>query len=227
MTRPGGYQDGDTLFERVLAGENGELGYELLKAFFRGYPLDRLRLLLRSDVDNAVKTGAFIASELAADAKPLLDDIVPLLDHRLTWVRADALDAILTTTSEQDADAVAKAVMLIFDHEEGVRWCALMFLAKASEEQLVAAQSVISDDEIKRRLGWLLSGENTLDHVISCLKGDRLDRMFAAAAAARLSSDRLIALRVAAASEDPEVSTYARDELDIISGAAADFPEEN
>src|SRR5438132_8851986 len=127
---------GDVLIERIRQGGNGEAARELIRELAAGYPVANLRRLFQSELDEAVKTGAWIASELGERVVPLLGDLSGLLRHRLPYVRAFALDAILMAASANNGDVIAEAVRLIDDQDEGVRWKAMHFLARASVQQL-------------------------------------------------------------------------------------------
>lgn len=187
---------------------------KLLRAFFAGYPIERLRLVLRSDDDDAVRAGAWIASELGVAAAPLINDVSPLLRHPLKLVRFFAVDAVLAAASADDGEVIAQAVGLIEDAEEAVRWKVLHLLARASSDQLAAALVRASRADLAGRLRWLAAEPLRLEDVVTRLDGDRLDRMFAVAGAARLASGRTQALRRATSSDDDEVRTFAREELD-------------
>jgi hypothetical protein len=205
-------RDGDALVAQILAGANDDTASELLKAFYAGYPIDRLRLLLRSESDEAVRAGVWIASELGADAAAMAEELPTLLQHHAKYVRFFAVEAVLANASSRSGEAVGRAVSLIEDPEDAVRWKALRLLARASREQLATGLPFIPRAEVAGGLSWLLR-ERSLTEVIARLDGDRVERMFAVAAAARMSRGREEALRHAAASADPEVSMFAREEL--------------
>ena len=54
-------------------------GHELLQTFFAGVSVEHLRQLLRSDEVGIQLVAAFVASELGEKARPLVDDVLPLL----------------------------------------------------------------------------------------------------------------------------------------------------
>ena len=217
MIRPPQNADGDALLEQVLSNATDETSNELLQAFFAGYPVERLRLLLRSDDDDVVRAGVWIASELGVAAASVIDDLAPLLWHPLQYVRFWAVDAVLAAASVADGEVIARALGLIEDGEDAVRWKVLHLLARASSEQLAAALPFTSDANLARRLRWLAGEPLRIEDVAVRLDGDRLDRLFAVAAAARLRSGRKQALQRAMASSDDEVRTFAREELDVAS----------
>lgn len=208
----------DKLFEKVLATGERRRADELLREFVRGYPLDRLRQLLRSENPEVVKTGVFIASELGRGAKPLIEEFASLLSHEALAVRFDTLDCVLVCATEQHGDLIARAARLIRDPEEGVRYKTLVFLSRASETQLRAALPFVDAPDLREAMSWLIS-HRSMDHeaILEGLReADPLRRRFAAAAAARPKRFDVEALKEAAASDDPEVASFAESELRIM-----------
>jgi hypothetical protein len=194
---------------------------ELLEEFQRGRPLPELLPLLVSDNGNAVEVGIWIASELGASGKPLLENIVPLLRHPRRTVRFFALDCVLQWASGVDGAAIASAIPLTEDEDAAVRWKALRFLSAASPEQLLAAQSQMASTGIQLRhasaLAWILSEEaRTPAKVVAQLRNpDALLRKYGAVAAARMLRINRNPLADAAGSSDPEVKQFALDMLSL------------
>lgn len=214
------HREGDELLERVLGGaSDGEVVNNLLKQFFRGYPVERLCLLLASGHRDAVKAGTWIAAELGTGgAASLTQELTPLLEHPEAWVRHSVLDAVLLSASEDDGATVAKAVARMEDPTEGVRRTALNLLARASVQQLAPSVPFLDDARLRALVSWLVDPERGADEVIARLDAeDRLTRMFAAAAAVRVASDDETALERASAAPDTEVSKFAREELGRLS----------
>ena len=209
---------GDQLIERIRHGGNGEAAQELIHELATGYPVVNLRRLLESELDHAVKTGVWIASELGERVVPLVGDLAGLLHHRLAYVRAFALDAILMAASPNNGDVVAEAVRLIDDPDEGVRWKTVQFLSRASVAQLRASVKHLTDIRHATLTRWLLEVTSNV-RVADIIQ--RIDdvmasqRLFAAAAAARVERTTLVPLRHAAESRDAEISSFAREWLEI------------
>jgi hypothetical protein len=208
---------GDELIDRLCAGENDSSANDLLTELFRGYPVESLRRLLRSDEEPAVKAGAWILSELGVRAAPMMTDIVALLGHPLRYVRFFAVDAVLAAATAEDGAAVAAAIELTDDPDDAVRWKVLTFLAWASAEQLAAGVEHLRPP-LRDRTEWLAragSGAVAGSDVLAALDGpDRLARLFAAAATVRLAGRDRDLLRHAAASSDAEVSSFAQEQLE-------------
>lgn len=212
-------EHGDQLMARVLNGENHSAANQLLTEFLRGYPVEKLRLLLHAEDESACRAGAWIASELGNKIKPLLGELSTYLDHPSKYVRFFVLDAILNGAGGDDGESVARAVLSIRDPEEAVRWKCLRFLSRASHGQLTSALPYIQGTPEADLSVWLLrcSSSQDTDAIIDGLNdADRMKLMFAAAASARLSAHDRAALERAATSSDAEVRSFAQEELALM-----------
>jgi hypothetical protein len=212
-------RNGDELIELLLSGEEdpeeeGAAANELLAQVQRGYPAENLSRLTRSGSSRAVANGAFVVSELGAQAAQIIDEVDFLLDHPLRDARFDALDAALTSASGEHGAILAKAVMLFADPDEAVRWKALNFLAKATPDRLAAALLYLPD-HVADLAAWLASAGSdpaSLAEIRSRLHAPQKEiRMFAAAAAARVAETNRQAMEEAGLSGDPEIRSFAED----------------
>jgi hypothetical protein len=191
---------------------------ELLGEFFGGYPIERLRPLLGSDVATAVRAGAWIASELGARAAPLRDDLVALLGHPLRYVRFFAIDAILASASADDSRAtaaLAKAIDLIEDPDSAVRWKVMQLLTRADDRSIAANSSHIRSPAVRELIEWLAGRPDQTDISTRLDHDDATTRLVAAAAAARQAEIDDAALRRATASPDEEVASFAREQVEF------------
>lgn len=200
---------GDVLIEHILTGgdTDGEISNDLIGEFYsRGYPVEKLIPLLRSENDETVKTGAFLAEELGAKAAPLMPELMRLLEHEDRNVRYDILDAVLAAATASDGEVIARAIALIDDRDRAVRSKTLNFLARADREQLAAGLPHVADRDVAAGLGWLVEVEESVadEQLVSRLIAeDRLVRWFAAVAAARaFRRDPELLNRVAESSDD-------------------------
>lgn len=209
----------ETSVERILDSSSGDerdaLKLELLQELQRGRPIGDLNVLLKAADPGAVKAGVWVASELGAAGKPLLADVVPLLEHPDPTVRFFALDCILLWASTDDGPALARAAAMLEDPSQAVRWKAMQVLSRASETQLATASASMLAPAQKELLGWLLGpGARDRDLVIAQLEShDPLARLYGAVAAARLASVDRLPLSRAAESVDDDVRTFAHDML--------------
>lgn len=210
---------GDRLLSVVLNGKqyNDELPNELLKEFQNGYPLHRLRLLLRADDPSAVASGIWIASELGSDARPFLDDVVTLIAHENWHVRFFVLDCLNSCATANDERAITRALDLVEDREPSVRWKALTLLASIGNDVLAAAWRAAEkiDPTGVRTEGLALvinAAQRDTASIHSALRsGDSLLTRYAAAAAFRVAHRNPELLQLAMNASDAAVSQFAKD----------------
>jgi hypothetical protein len=211
---------GDQLVDTICKGQGNTdaAANELVTEVWQGYPVENLRRLLQSSNAEAVKTGAWIASELGHLAAPLLLDTPALLQHPNSYVRFYALDIVLVNASTWHGELIATAIGLIQDSDKGVRWKSMHFISKASTDQLRAGRRHLTHHALAANLNWLLRSTNiagTNDIVQRIAADDPLGQRFAAAAAARISDQTIEPLERAAASPEEDVSSFAASELRV------------
>lgn len=210
----------DQLLEKVTQMPRDDDVMALLKAFFRGYPIGRLRKLLYSDDSTVVEAGAFIMSELGADAEPLLVDTPMLLHHASFRVRIMALDCVLVCATPQDSSYLAEAVQLMRDPNETVRLFAINFLSRCADQQLEAARQGLEEEELKKHLSWLLTlsdDEESKRSVRERLFGSSKElRRFGAVAAIRMYNEESSLLEAAAEHPDREIREATVDRLKLL-----------
>jgi hypothetical protein len=223
----GEYGDGDEIVEVLCSGElhgnkHGDAAIELLSRLNHGYPASNLSRLIRSDNEQAVKTGAWLVSELGVRASQIIDEVAFLLEHPVRNARYYAIEAVLVAATGENGDLLAKAVMLIADPDDAVRRMAMRLLARATPEQLAAAVPHLRDNKVADLTRWLLSGGSDPARVPEAIDKlgdpDRRVRMFAAAAAARVARRESHALEFAAQSSDKDIRTFAERELALPKG---------
>lgn len=208
---------GDELIERLRSGASDDSANELLKEIFAGYPTENLQRLIHSDEPIAVKSGAWIISELGHRSAAMMSEVDMLLDHPRREVRFWAVDAVLGAAGTEHGATIAKAVALIADTEDAVRWKVLQLLSRAPVSNLKASEPYLENVQLRQFVNWLAAvgtEPSSIQEVGNRLvSADKLTRMFAVAAAARLAPNVRSLLQDAVASEDLEVSSFAKDEL--------------
>lgn len=141
----------ERIIERIMrdpgALDDGKLANHLLEQFHRGAPVDYLRPLLLSADPRLVRSGAWIASELGEKGNALLDIVGNLLEHADERARFWVIDCVLLWAGPSHERELSKVIRLIDDPEKAVRWKVMVFLSRASKDQLEAA------------LGWFLKEE--------------------------------------------------------------------
>jgi len=218
-------RSGDELIEMLLAGEDfpgeeGKAANDLLLEVLRGYPAQNLGRLIHSDNSEAVKSGAFVISELGAQAAQIPDEVDFLLSHPVRNARYDALDAALMGVSPEHGAILAKAIMLVNDPDHAVRKKAIKFLANSTPDQLASAIPFLADHHVADLAAWLApvgSDATYLPDVLGRLsESDKTTRMFAAAAAARVAPADRRGIEQAAISNDPEIRSFAENVIAML-----------
>lgn len=210
---------GDELLARVLSGDEwgSGVGNELLEEFLHGYPVERLSALLESSNEKVVENGVWIASELAASARPIVSDLLPLYDYPNTRIKYYAVELALTAATEQDGAVIARALMLIRDPERPVRRASFELLTRAESARLAASLPYVGDREVAGLLQWALEIESESrddDEITSRLRGSNdLWRVFAAVAAARVYGRNPHYLQLAASLGESDAQSLAASEL--------------
>jgi hypothetical protein len=213
------YARGDELLRRVLSGGEPESGVanELLQELSRGYPVEKLSVLLHSNNERLVETGVWIASELGAGAGPIIRDLLPLYDYPNRRVKYYAVELALTAATGQDGEVIARALSLILDPDRPVRRISFELLARAESARLAVSLPYIDDPEVVTLLEWALEVEGESrenEEIVSRLQGpDRLGALFATVAAARIYGRNPHYLQLAASSGDGDAQWLAASEL--------------
>jgi hypothetical protein len=211
---------GDELIEHILAvgDPDGKTSNDLIDEFYsHGYPVEKVIPLLRSEDNEVVRTGTFLAEELGSKARPLLPELTRLLDHADPWVKSGILSAVLVSATDQDGEAVGGAVALITDHQRPIRRMAFELLTRAGRPSLVASVPYVKDPQIATLLQWVLEVEGESrddDEIASRLReSDGLAQVFAAAAAARVYGHNPHYLQLAASLGESDAQSLAASEL--------------
>jgi len=204
---------GDALVAQILAGDETGLAMELWAEVSRGYPVERIAPLLKSDLESAVKEGIWLAAELRARSRTLLGDIAPLLSHASPSVRGYAVEAIAGAATIDDSEILARAAERITDAHTGVRAEAVRLLASQPEEQLASAQQQMRDSAIGSWVARLLRDVRTGDAASVRLRlgsKDRTERLFALATLMRIMQGRPETVLIDITDADTEVQRLAR-----------------
>ena len=197
-------------------GDEGVVLNDLLAAFHRGFPIERLRVLLDHDDPDVVREGAWILSELGARGRPFVSYLPALLRHPRRWVRIYAVDSVLTCASSDDGELITTTLKLLDDVDDGVRWAAVDFLMKAPEPLLRAAANFLGQEEsseMLRALTILLDGSPADVQELLRSRVGALGRVGLAAAGRRQD---IVAIEEAKTVDDDEARTFAERVLEDI-----------
>jgi HEAT repeat protein len=212
---------GDQLIRKILADPivadaDGRWPDQLLMEIRKGFPCKNLRLLLASPSGDAVKIGAWIASELGPSGAELVQAVARRLQHPLKAVRLYVLDCIYLWATPENGREIAGALRLLEDDDKGVRWKAMDSLLYASPEQLAAALEYLerTDPSSPQVAGlwWLvdLTEPDVAEQIAAQLNSDEVVvRKYAAVAAAQASETAPQLLEQALASDDADIVEFA------------------
>lgn len=114
--------------------------YDLLQFYFHGYPLDTLRPLLQSGNRYILRCVSFIASELAIQAWPLAEEMIPLLqseDPHIVW---DAVEVLAVCSVDGKVSLYSHIVRMLESGFPPIRELAAWLMSRAEVSQLIAAR---------------------------------------------------------------------------------------
>ena len=138
---------GDQLIRELLTDSGGFNGNALLQEYFAGLPLDTLRPLLSSGDPVVRRIAAWIASELGAQGKPLLNSVIPLVEDPDPHTRANALDMLAVCAEAEDAGVYIHLVRLLDDPHDYIRARVMFFISNAEPSQIEGALWSVKSDK--------------------------------------------------------------------------------
>lgn len=200
----------------------GKLHVELCFAVSTEGRLDVVREMLTSDNAKLVRDGICVADEIGRRNRPLLDVIVPLLQHEEFCVKFDAINAILDGAGEDDGVYICQVFSLLHDPEADIRWAVMNFLLRKRTSELRAALQSLEvtdpDSEHVENLRWMLSlKEDSEEDIINRLNTcNATGKMYAVIAAGRLAPKCMKSIHAAANSANPDVKCFANYLVEII-----------
>jgi len=167
--------------------------YSLLQEFFQGYPTTALRDLLRHSDIHVRRVAMFIASELGIRARPLLGDVLPLVQDRTRYIAYHAMEVAAVCCVDSDAEGFACVVLSLEQDDEVLRSHAMRLVSRAEVAQLEAARDAIAASRETAQaalhlqgLSMLLSAERTdVDVRRDLASAEPLRRRYAAIEARR------------------------------------------
>jgi len=119
-----------------MSGEDTDFSQELWAAFANGFPIDNLKPLLTSTDQKILGLGAYLIYELGAKARPLLDDIVPLLKNSDPQIRGSAIIAIEECATKFDTHALGKVMESLNDPDPFVQRITMRFIQSCERNVL-------------------------------------------------------------------------------------------
>ena len=207
----GRIESGDEYVRRILDGDLSDVTYTLVQEVWRGYPVERVAPLLSSLDSAVVRRGAWILSELADKAAPLIEELVGLLGHPDSGVRAYSVDAINLCAGRTNGRGIPEAVLLLEDLDVGVRVAVMNLMAWNRVTELSAVERLPASESLASAIRWLTSQELLPPAEIrrGLESESPLVRRVAAVAAVRAARTSEEPLRYAATLNDPDIAEFA------------------
>jgi hypothetical protein len=214
--------DGERLISDLLANprkfnEDGR-AYALLQFYFDGFPLETLRLLLRSDDVFVQRSASFIASELGSEARSLVDDAIPLLSSMDLHVSCYAMEVLTVCCDGEHAEKFVHVVRMLESDDEFRRNHAMYLVSNADVSQLEAARRVFEAPNSHNRthehgLTLLVGGDRLQPTVVTAMmhNTDPLIRRYGVIAAKRLLREFPHLIAEARSSDDSDLRKFYQD----------------
>lgn len=119
----------ENMINAVLNDEDVSVdGFELYAAFRKGFPIENLSKLLKSESDRATSMGAFVANELGKLAAPCLQELTTLLAHKSPQIRSDAVHALRGCVTFKNIDTMGRILLLLDDPDPFVHRSVMFFI---------------------------------------------------------------------------------------------------
>lgn len=184
-------------------------GYKLLQTYFKGAPLDTLRPLLRSEDLLIRREAVWIASELGAQASPLLDDVVPLIGSGDRYLTFHSMESVTVCATGVRAPEFVHVVARLEDSDEVLRSLSMFLMSNAETSQLVGALEGGLHSGHQEGLQLLLDISASDEAVLAFIhSGEPLRRRYGAVAAGRLYEKNPRLIDEVRTMEDGEVGSF-------------------
>lgn len=214
-------QTGERLIRDLLADpqrfDADGRAYDLLQAYFAGFPLETLRPLLRSEAALVQRAAAFVASELGSQARSLVDDVIPLLSSGNRYLQYHAIEVLAVCSQAEHAGNFAHVVRALESDDDILRVLAMRLLSNADVAQLEAAHRRFETSDPRQQthhhgLLSLVAGGRTRPGIVAAMihDDDPLVRRYGAIAAKRLLREFPSLMMEVGASDDADLSQFYR-----------------
>jgi HEAT repeat protein len=196
--------------------------YSLLQEYFAGYPIDTLRPLLRHEDALVQRAAVWVASELGAQAGPLLGDVLPLLRSEDRYLAYYALEVVAVCATGEQTPYLTEVLAKLESEDPVLRVLAMRLIGNTDDESLRTTLGVLQGRSASERhragLALLLSDgqEKWKRTVMELLKDEEpLLRKYGAIMARRALAEAPELIQEAATSEDEDVRSYAEEVIDV------------
>lgn len=203
----------DQLISELLADPRGFAdsgrGHKLLQTYFNGALLDTLRPLLRSGDLLIQREAVWVASELGAQAFPLLDDVVLLINSDDRYLTFHAMESVTVCATGVRAPEFVHVVAKLEDPDEVLRSLSMFLMSNVETSQLAGAVERGLHSDHQEGLRLLLDISASDETVLAFIHSDEpLRRRYGAVAAARLYEKNPRLIDELRSIEDGEMSSF-------------------
>jgi hypothetical protein len=145
----------------------------LARQFVLGFPIDKLRALLRHEHPEVLRTAIWIVNDLQDEGVPALNEVIPLSRHPDSQVRISALAAVRYAAKYGHPDEFFRIVEAMDDPEPYVAEAAIGWVAAADAELLQAALPRLQEERGSPQhldhLGLLLDAQSTDPSIVESM----------------------------------------------------------
>lgn len=191
--------------------------YQLLDEYFSGLPVETLRPLLSHQNVYVQHAAVWVASELGAQAAPVLDDSLPMITSDDRFLSYHALEIAIVCAVGDLCDRFVRVPVALESSDDVIRRLAMRLMSRADAAQLEAAAKAAEQNGLSEthRTGMkLLAAGDTagVDDIKEMLASDSaLARSYGAVAAKRLAGKHPTLLDIAAGLDDPHIARFVRE----------------
>ncbi|WP_282611188.1 HEAT repeat domain-containing protein [Pelagibius sp. Alg239-R121] len=127
----------ENMIEAILAGEDVD-AFELIGAFYRGYPVKNLSKLLCSNYKPAVAAGAYIANQIGNMLQPCIDELTVLLNDESVQIRSDVIFGLGACANVRHEEALGRLLLALGDPDPFVHRAAILSIARNRDDTRLA-----------------------------------------------------------------------------------------
>ncbi|WP_028314436.1 hypothetical protein [Desulfatibacillum aliphaticivorans] len=212
---------GDLLIKELLEApyrfdDEGKT-YSLLQECFHGYPLNKLSPLLASSNIVVQQAAIWVASELGRDAVPLMDDVMPLVDHKDRYIKYHALEVVMICSFGEHLNKFLSIVFSLTSDDVVIRRLAMRLLANANKAQIMNAINMLEGKDAGQHSHHLMGLDALINaisydemQIVSMMNSDvSLIRKYGALVAEENCNRFPHLIKMAGSSSDSDISEFA------------------
>ena len=191
--------------------------YDLLQAYFEGFPVHTLRPLLKNEDPFIQRAAIFVASELGVESRDLIDDIIPLLASGDRYFQYNAMEVLAVCCEGVHSEKFVHVIFRLESDDDVLRALVMRLVSRADVSQLEAAGRFVARDvslqSHQEGLRILAAGESVEPGAVVAMirTADPLLRRYGAIAAKRLLKRFPILMKEVGASHHADLCRFFED----------------